>query len=60
LPVKNEFEGISNDSIEKAIYENSKSETLTGDNAYSCSGCDKKVTASKGTHLDKLPKILTL
>jgi ubiquitin C-terminal hydrolase len=58
--VKDEFAGNSNDSIEKAIYFNSKAEILEGDNAYACSGCNKKVTASKGTHLDKLPKILTL
>jgi ubiquitin C-terminal hydrolase len=60
LPVNNEFENVQNDSVEKAMFENSKTTLLTGDNAYFCERCDKKVDASKGTKMDKLPKILTL
>ena len=60
LPVRNEFENIKNDSIEKAIFGYLKPEILDGDNAYFCCDCDKKVKASKGSRLNKLPKILAL
>jgi ubiquitin C-terminal hydrolase len=58
--VNNEFENIQNDSVEKAMFENSKTTLLSGDNAYMCPKCNKKVDASKGTKMNKLPKILTL
>ena len=61
LPIKNEFEQTeANDSIERAIFKYLCPTILEGDNAYECSGCDKKVTASKGARLQRLPKILTL
>ena len=61
LPVKNEFEQTEAiDSVERAIFKYLCPETLSGDNAYSCSGCENKVTASKGARLQRLPKILTL
>lgn len=37
-----------------------KPEILSGDNAYFCSVCDRKVTAEKGIKLIKGPKILTI
>ena len=49
-----------NESIEQAMFKYLCPEVLEGDNAYQCSGCDTKVTASKGFRLDRLPKILTL
>ena len=49
-----------NDSVEKAIFCHLQPEMLDGDNAYACPKCDKKVRAAKGTHLSKLPRILTL
>ena len=63
LAVKNEFEPQQdgyNDSIEKALFKYLCPEILEGANAYQCSGCNKKVTASKGARLERLPKILTL
>lgn len=61
LPIKNEFEQTPpNESIEEALFKYLCPTTLEGDNAYNCSGCDKKVTAQKGDRLDRLPKILTL
>jgi len=60
LPVRNEFENIQNDSIERALFGYLRPEILDGDNKYACPTCDKKVVASKGSRLDKLPKILTL
>lgn len=61
LPVKNEFDNSPpNGSIEQALFGYLKPEILQGDNAYQCSGCGQKVTASKGVGLERLPKILTL
>lgn len=61
LPIKNEFEQTpANESIEQALFQYLKPTILEGDNAYQCSGCGKRVTASKGDRLDRLPKILTL
>lgn len=61
LHIKNQFEGTpANESIEQALFKYLIPTTLEGDNAYQCSGCDKKVTAKKGDRLDRLPKILTL
>lgn len=60
LPVKNEFENITNGSIEQALFGYLRPEILEGANAYQCSGCGQKVTASKGVGLERLPKILTL
>ena len=64
LAIKNEYDPNQgdgyNDSIEKALFKYLCPEILEGDNAYQCSGCNKKVTASKGSRLERLPKILTL
>ena len=61
LPIKNEFEQTTpNGSIEQALFGYLKPEILQGDNAYNCSGCLQKVMASKGSRLERLPKILTL
>ena len=40
-----------NGSIEQALFGYLKPEILEGDNAYQCSGCGNKVTASKGASL---------
>lgn len=62
LSIMKDFDASSqpNDSIEKALFEYLKPEILEGDNAYMCSGCNKKVKAKKGIKLEKLPKIMTL
>lgn len=51
---------VYNDSVEKALYNYLKPETLDGDNKYNCPECDKKVKAQKGFKFVKLPKILCL
>ncbi len=41
--MKNIFDKIYNDSLEKALQVYIKPEELSGDNAYACEKCDKKV-----------------
>ena len=61
LPIKNEFgTGVVNSSVEMAIENNLKPETLDGDNQYFCEVCAKKVDAKKGMKLTKCPKIISL
>jgi len=61
LPIKNEFGmGVVNSSVEMAIENNLKPETLDGDNQYMCEKCEKKVDAEKGVKFDKCPQILSL
>jgi len=47
-----------NDSLEKALAHYLSVEKLEGDNQYHCSQCDKKVDATKGFRMVKLPRIL--
>jgi len=52
LPIKNDYDqSPPNGSIEQALFGYLKPEILEGANAYQCSGCGKKVTASKGVGL---------
>ena len=60
LPVKNEFENISNSSVEEALKNYLNVETLTDGNKYECPTCNQKQEAQKGSKFVKLPKILTL
>jgi ubiquitin C-terminal hydrolase len=61
LPIRNEFgTGVINSSIEMALENYIKPELLSGDNAYFCSECDKKVSADKGIKFVRFPKILTI
>ena len=56
LPIKNEFGiGVINSSVEMALENNLKPETLEGDNQYFCSVCGKKVDAHKGMKFGKCP-----
>ena len=60
LTLKDEFAGVLNNSLEKALAFYLGIERLEGDNKYQCSACDQKVDAEKGFKLSKLPKILCL
>lgn len=61
LPIKNEFgTGVLNSSIEMALENYIKPETLNGDNQYYCEKCDSKQDAEKGINLKTGPEILTL
>ncbi len=61
MPIKNEFgTGVLNSSVEMALENYIKPEILEGDNQYSCSQCDVKVDAEKGTKLVAGPPILTI
>lgn len=61
LPIRNEFgTGVINSSVEMALENYIKPELLSGENAYYCSQCQKKVSADKGIKLVKGPKILTI
>ncbi|EAR91927.3 ubiquitin carboxy-terminal hydrolase (macronuclear) [Tetrahymena thermophila SB210] len=59
VTVKNIYDKIYNDSLEKAVQRYIKPETLDNDNKYMCSKCNKKVKALRGTRFCKLPKILS-
>uniref|UniRef100_A0A8C5LQF3 Ubiquitin carboxyl-terminal hydrolase 36 n=1 Tax=Leptobrachium leishanense TaxID=445787 RepID=A0A8C5LQF3_9ANUR len=48
------------DTLVKALELYTKPEILSGDNAYMCSSCNMKVTASKGLSIDSASNILTL
>lgn len=58
LTVRNDFEKIKNDSIEKALLNYIKPELLNESNQYMCQVCEKKVDAAKGLKIDKFPYIL--
>ena len=61
LPIKNEFGiGVINSSVEMALENTLKPETLDGDNQYECSKCAKKVDALKGMKFGKCPQIMSL
>lgn len=49
-----------NGSVKEALQSYLSAETLSGDNQYQCSGCDRRVDATKGLAFTKLPYILTL
>eukprot|EP00358_Blepharisma_japonicum_P000054 CAMPEP_0202954480 /NCGR_PEP_ID=MMETSP1395-20130829/50840_1 /ASSEMBLY_ACC=CAM_ASM_000871 /TAXON_ID=5961 /ORGANISM="Blepharisma japonicum, Strain Stock R1072" /LENGTH=276 /DNA_ID=CAMNT_0049670025 /DNA_START=359 /DNA_END=1189 /DNA_ORIENTATION=+ len=60
LTVKNEFDKIYNDSIEKALANYIRPEELSGDNQYFCDHCGSKQDAIKGLKFKTLPYILVL
>ena len=61
LPIKNEFGiGVVNSSVEMALENTLKPETLDGSNQYECSQCNKKVDALKGMKFGKCPQIMSL
>ena len=60
LTVRNDFDKIRNDSIEKAINNYIKPELLNEGNQYNCEACNKKVDAKKGLKINKFPYLLVL
>lgn len=60
LTVKNEFENLHNDTVEKALENYLVSVTLSGENQYFCENCEGKRDAEKGTKFVRLPYILVL
>ena len=58
LTVRNDFEKIKNDSIEKSLQNYVKPEYLNGNNQYRCSYCGCKRDALKGLKINKFPYIL--
>ncbi|EGR28599.1 ubiquitin carboxyl-terminal hydrolase family protein, putative [Ichthyophthirius multifiliis] len=59
VTVKNMFDKVYNDSLEKSIQSYIKPELLYNDNQYYCENCQQKVNALRGTKFCKLPKILS-
>lgn len=60
LTVRNDFDKIYNDSVEKALKSYVKPDKLTGDNQYFCENCDSKQDALKGLKFETLPYVLVL
>mmetsp|Transcript_26094 Transcript_26094/g.25715 ORF Transcript_26094/g.25715 Transcript_26094/m.25715 type:complete len:834 (-) Transcript_26094:354-2855(-) len=60
LTVRNDFDKIYNDSIEKALANYIRPEELTGSNQYYCEHCGGKQDAIKGLKFKSLPYILVL
>jgi ubiquitin carboxyl-terminal hydrolase 47 len=60
LAVRNEFDHIYNDSVEKALDNYVGVERLTGDNQYLCDKCQSKQDAHKGLKFKSFPPILML
>ena len=60
LTVRNDFDKIRNDSIEKALNNYIKPELLSQGNQYNCEACNKKVDAQKGLKINKFPYLLVL
>jgi ubiquitin carboxyl-terminal hydrolase 47 len=60
LTVRNEFDKIYNDSVEKALETYIKPDLLTGDNKYRCENCGGLQDAEKGLKFKTLPYILLL
>jgi ubiquitin carboxyl-terminal hydrolase 47 len=60
LTVKSKFDNIYNESIEKALYNFIKPETLGEGNQYFCGNCQSKQDAVKGLKFKKLPYVLVM
>lgn len=60
LTVKNDFDQIYNDSVEKALANYVKPDKLTDDNQYFCENCNGKQDALKGLKFASFPYILAL
>ena len=60
LTIRNKFENVYNDSVEKALYNFVRPEFLTGNNKYFCENCKSKEDAMKGLKFKELPYILVL
>ena len=60
LAVKNDFDHIYNDSVEKALDNFVGVEHLTGSNQYFCEACQSKQDAKKGLKFKSFPPILML
>jgi ubiquitin C-terminal hydrolase len=60
LTVKNVFDKVYNDSVEKALENYLRAEFLSGDNRYMCEVCSSKQDALKGLKFKQLPSILAL
>lgn len=60
LTVRNDFDKVYNESVEKAIENYTNEEKLTGDNQYFCQQCNAKSDACKGLKLKTLPHVLML
>jgi len=60
LTVKNIFDKIYNDSVEKALESYIRPEELTGENQYFCEKCNSKQDALKGLKFKELPYIMAL
>ena len=60
LAVRNEFDHIYNDSVEKALDNFVSVEHLTGENQYFCEQCQAKQDARKGLKFKNFPPIFML
>ena len=60
LTVKSKFDNIYNESLEKALFNFIKPETLDEGNQYFCNNCQSKQNAVKGLKFKKLPYILVM
>jgi ubiquitin C-terminal hydrolase len=60
LAVRNEFDHIYNDSVEKALDNFVSVEHLTGENQYFCEKCQAKQDARKGLKFKNFPPIFML
>ena len=60
LTVKSKFDNIYNESLEKALLNFIKPETLDEGNQYFCNNCQSKQDAVKGLKFKKLPYILVM
>ena len=61
LPIRNEFgTGVLNSSVEMALENYIKPETLDGPNQYFCEVCQSKQDAEKGLKLTKRPSLLAI
>lgn len=60
LTVRNEFDKIYNDSVEKALANYIQADMLTGENKYYCEQCTSKQDAKKGLKFKNFPYILAL
>ena len=58
--IKNQFENIYNESVQKALQAKLKPEYLKGSEQYFCEQCNGKVDAEKGSKFVKFPKMLCL
>jgi ubiquitin C-terminal hydrolase len=60
LTVRNDFDKVYNDSVEKALANYIKPEYLSEDNQYFCENCNAKQDATKGLKFKSFPYILAL